>query len=96
MQIAYTGKKLKSEFKFKDSRNFEQTHHVIIEAVCPNDNCKKSYIGETDKRLRARAKEHPSEISHLRQHTIRTGHRPVTLNDFKFNLQAFVCKEIER
>ena len=82
IQLAYTGKKLRSEFQCKDSTDFAHTHNVVYGAICPSDNCGKRYIGETGRRLSVRAKEHLGEKSHLGQHTIRTGHRPVTLNDF--------------
>ena len=46
LQVAYTGNKLKSEFKVKDSPDFAQTHNVVHKAVCPNRNCKRSFIGK--------------------------------------------------
>ena len=46
-------------------------------------------IGKTGRRLGVRAEEHLGEKSHLGQHTIRTGHRPVTLNDFKIPSSGF-------
>ena len=47
------------------------------------------YIGETGKRLEVRAREPLGEKSYLGQHTIRTGHRPVTLNIFKILSSGF-------
>ena len=52
-------------------------------------NASAIYIGETGRRLGVRAKEHLGEKSHLGQHTIRAGHRPVTLNDFKILSSGF-------
>ena len=40
IQVAYTGKKLKSEFKVKDSTEFAPSHNVVYEAIRPNKNCK--------------------------------------------------------
>ena len=46
-------------------------------------------MGETGRRLGVRAKEHLAEKSHHRQNTIRTGRRPVTLNNFKILSSGF-------
>ena len=56
IQVAYTSNKLKSELKVKDSTDFAQIYNVVNEAVCPNNNCKKRYIGEAGRRQSARAK----------------------------------------
>ena len=82
-------KKLRSEFQCKDSTDFAHTHNVVYEAICPSDNCGKRYIGEIGRRLGVRAKEHLGEKSHLGQHTIRTGVRPITLNDFRILSSGF-------
>ena len=58
-------------------------------ADCTNSNCKKSYIGKTGRRLSVRAKEHLGDKSYLGEHTIRTGHRPVTLKDFRILSSGF-------
>ena len=96
IQLAYTGKKLKSELQVKDSTDFARTNNVVYETICPSGNCGKRYIGETGRRLGVGAKEHLGEKSHLGQHTIRTGHRPVTLNDFKIFHQVLSYLEIGR
>ena len=89
IQLAYTGKKLKSEFQLKGSTDFAQTHNVVYEAICPSDNCGKRFIGKTDRRLGGRSKEHLGEKSHFGQHAIRTGHRTVTMNNFEILSSGF-------
>ena len=89
IQVAYTSKKPKSEFQVKVSTDFAHTHNVVYEAICPSDNCTKRYLGKTDRRLGVRAKEHLGEQSHLGLHTVRAGHRPVTLNNFKILSSGF-------
>ena len=79
----------KIRIKVKGSIDFAQTHNVAYEAVCPNNIYKKRYIGKTGKRPSLRPKENLGEKFHLEQHTIRTGHRPVTSNDFKILSSGF-------
>ena len=69
-----------------DNTDFAQIYNVVYETVCPNNNCKKSYIGETSKRLSIKAKEYLGEKSHPGQHIIRTGHKPVTDSSSGFKL----------
>ena len=78
-----------SQINTEISTDFAHTHNVVYEAICPSGDCGKRYIGETGRRLSVRAKEHLGEKSHHGQHTIRTGHRPVTLNDFKILSSGF-------
>ena len=52
---------------------------------CPNDSCCASYIGETDRRLEERAREHSGSdfISHVVKHWLETGHEHPSINNFK-------------
>ena len=82
LQITYKGTRLSSKFNIKDTRKIEHEHDVVYEAKCPD--CTENYVGETGRRLTERVKEHSKDTnSHLLRHSLATGHKPVTLEDFK-------------
>jgi len=83
MQVIYKGSKLKAAFSNKDKTSVNHSHNIVYQVCCPEENCNETYIGETARRLELRAREHTGEKSHVGQHQVKTGHRPVEMADFK-------------
>ena len=57
---------------------------IQIHSVCNNDNCNDDYIGEIDRRLKERVKDHNGrdKSSHLAKHSIKSGHDRVCHGNF--------------
>ena len=72
-------------FNIKDKTPLEHKNNLVYEINCPEDNCNAVYIGETGRRLSERIKEH-GDIkghSHVAQHTLKTNHRAITMENVK-------------
>ena len=82
-RVTYKGTKLSTKFNTKDREKFEHVHNIVYEAKCPD--CPANYIGETNRRLVERIKEHAKKDknSHLLRHAQLSGHKAVSLNDFQ-------------
>ena len=66
----------------KDKTLREHDNSIVYKVKCPD--CAETYIGETARRLSVRVKEHGKDItSHVRRHTLHTGHQTVDQRDFK-------------
>ena len=90
-QLAYTGKKLSTCFNVKDQSKFEHQHDVVYYADCPNEKCRKNYIGESGRRISERIKDHNGRNlkSHILKHSVESGHTNVCYEDFKIKAKNF-------
>ena len=69
IQVAYTGKKLRTCFNVKDQSKFNHQHDVVCYADCPNETCRENHIGESGRRISERIKDHNGKD--LRSYTLR-------------------------
>ena len=69
--ITYGDTKLSTQFLVKDRTKFEHKHSIVYFSCCPNKTCNKTYVGETDKRIKERITDHNKrdKSSHLLKHT---------------------------
>ena len=90
-QVAYTGKKLSTCFNVKDHSKFEHQHNVVYYADCPNEKCRENYIGESDRRISERIKDHNGRDlrSHILRHSLESGNSNVSCADFKIIAKNF-------
>ena len=66
-QIAYTSRKLSTCFQIEDKSKFDHQHDLVYHAKSPSELCDKNYIGESDRCIAERVKDHNGEtISHTR------------------------------
>ena len=81
---AYTGRKLGSFFHVKDKTDAQHKFDLVYK-VCSAPTCNDTYIGEVERRLMERIKDHSGrdKNSHLVKHSIETGHSSVTINVIK-------------
>ena len=91
-QVAYTGKKLSTCFNVKDQSKFEHQHDVVYYADCPNEKCRKNYIGESGRRISERIKDHNGRDlkTHILRHSVESGHANVSYEDFKIIAKNFI------
>lgn len=64
---------------------FHQEDDLIYHVECPEESCSDGYIGESDRRVTERVKDHngTGKSSHMLWHSIEKNHTEVTVNDFK-------------
>ena len=66
-QIAYTRRKLSTCFQINDKSKFDHQHDLVYHAKSPSELYDKNYIGESDRCIAERIKDHNGEtISHTR------------------------------
>ena len=84
-KVVFKGTRLSSKFSTKDRTEKQHCHNLVYQVTCPTVTCRASYIGETGRRLGTRAAEHAGKDtkSNVVQHTLESGHRPVSLTDFR-------------
>ena len=84
VRAIYSGTKLQSCFHLKDKPQKQHEHNIIYTVTCPTPDCRATYIGETSRRLSVRVGEHSGKDknSHVYKHSLKEGHRPVTLSNF--------------
>ena len=84
LKIIYSGNKLRNCFQIKDKNEKKHEHNLVYEVTCPNETCSATYIGETARRLTERVKDHAGRDhnSHFFSHSLETGHKFVTIDDF--------------
>ena len=68
-----------------DRTKFEHRYNVVYFSCCPNETCKKTYVGKTDRRIKERIMEHKKrdKSSHLLKHARENQHSHVWKDDFK-------------
>ena len=83
IQITYKSHKLSEKFQIKDKTKFEHNHNVTYKVTCANKKCNSSYGGQTKCRIAKRMGEHNGndKASHVWNHSKKTRHRRVWLND---------------
>ena len=84
-KIIYTGRKLCTNFTVKDRTATEHEHNLVYKVTCPEPTCNASYVGEVSRRFSERIKDHNGRDhkSHVATHSMETGHKNVTKEDFK-------------
>ena len=84
-KITYTGQKLSSYFNNKDKTDNVHLHDVVYKVKCPDDNCSNVYIGETGRRICERVRDHADrdKKSNVLKHSIESGHKTVSLDNFE-------------
>ena len=50
--ITYESTKLSTQFPVKDRTKFEHRHNIVYFSHCPNVTCNKTYVGETDRKIK--------------------------------------------
>ena len=86
-KVSDNGTKLSSMFNIKDETPLEHKSNLVHKINCPENNCNAVHIGETGRRLSERIKEH-GDIkghSHVAQHTLKTNHRAITMQNVKLH-----------
>ena len=83
VRIVYTPSKLGTRFQVKDKTKFAHQHNVTYHTDCANKKCPSDYIGQTKCRILKRTLEHNSKdnASHILQHSKKTKHRRVSLEN---------------
>ena len=56
--ITYQSKKLSLKFPTKDKAEFQHQNNLVYYSQCPNDQCRKDYVGESDRRIEQRIIDH--------------------------------------
>ena len=89
--MTYTGKKLGTSFNVKDQSKFDHQHDMVYYVDCPNETCRKNYIGESGRRISERIKDHNGRDlkSHILRHSVESGHANVSCEDFKIIAKNF-------
>ena len=69
----------------KDRTKFEHRHNIVYFSHCPNVTCNKTYVGETDRRIKERIidRNKRDKSSHLLKHACESQHTHVWKDDFK-------------
>ena len=83
--ISYKSTKLSTKFPVKDKTDFQHKNNVVYHSKCPSEGCRENYIGETNRRIAERIKDHNNsgKNSHLLKHARQKRHTHVWENDFK-------------
>ena len=50
--ITYQGTKISAQFAVKDRTKFEHRDNIVYFTRFPNVTCNKTYVGETDRRIK--------------------------------------------
>ena len=84
IQIVYQPTKLSSRFSTKDKLNFNHRHNIVYQCKCANSLCNEVYIGETNRRIIERIKDHNlrDKASHVLNHSRESKHQHVWIDDF--------------
>jgi len=87
----YTSTKLSTKFDIKDKTLKEHENNVVYKIKCPEENCYKTYIGETRRRVIERMKDHSGRDhnSQVFKHSIEKGHQTITMNDITLLAKGF-------
>ena len=90
-KIVYSGKKLGSYFNMKDQTKMQHQNDLIYYTEYPENDCMENYAGEIGRRLQERVDEHAGKDnkSHVLKHTYESGHKAVSINDFKVLKKGF-------
>ena len=81
-RIIYKSAKLQSLFSVKDKTKFKPGHDVVYGVTCLKNSCNATYIGETERRISVRAKEHAKcETSHLARYSGAVLHDSATVDN---------------
>ena len=64
---------------------------MVYYADCPNEKCRENYIGESDRRISERIKDHNGRDlrSHILRHSLESGNSNVSCEDFKIIAKNF-------
>ena len=83
--ITYQGTKVSTKFKIKNKTKFPHKNNIVYYGKCPDTHCKDDYIGETERRIIERVKDHNKrdKKSHLLLHARDQNHTHVWQNDFQ-------------
>jgi len=75
--IVFTGKKLSTMFQCKDKVIFGNQHNIVYKATCAEPGCNDTYVGECERRINERIKDHSGRdhSSHLVTHSIENAKR---------------------
>ena len=97
-KIVYSGKKLGSYFNVKDQTNMQHQNDLIYYTEYSENDSMENYVGETERRLHERVDEHACKDnkSHVLKHTYQSGHKTVSINDFKFLKRGFKNHKMKR
>ena len=97
-KIIYSGKKLGSYFNIKDQTKIQHQNDLIYYTECPENDCLENYVGETERRLQERVDEHGGKDnkSHVLKYTYESGHKGVSINDFKALIKGFKNHKMKR
>ena len=84
-KVVYTGTKLGSCFNLKDKTKREHQQNVVYRASCPNENCQETYIGETQRRISERVKDHQGRDhnSNIHTHALGKSHETINMNNIE-------------
>ena len=84
-EITFTGKKPNSCFSIKDKTKFKHQHDLVYCVKCTEPSCRDNYVGETDRRITERIKDHSGRVhaSHVVKHDTETSHTDVNTANFK-------------
>ena len=97
-KIVYSGKKLGSYFNIKNQTKMQHQNGLIYYTECPENECMENYVGETERRLQERVDEHGGKDnkSHALKHTYESGHKAVSIKDFKVLKKVFKNHKMKR
>ena len=75
-KVVFNSTKLFNSFYVKDKTLKEHENNVVYKLQCPQENCYKTYIGETRRRVIERVKIITEEITTrlVYRHSIENGH----------------------
>ena len=95
---AFSSKKVGSFFNIKDQTKLEHINDLTCLVKCPENTCWKNYLGETASRVKESVLEYAGKDkkSHMRQHTLQSGHSSVSLNEFKLLGKGFDNNRLKR
>ena len=95
-KIVCSGKKLGSCFNIKDQTKMQHQIDLIYYTECPD--CMENYVGEIERHLQERVVEHGGKDnkSHVLKHTYESGHKAVSINDFRVLNKGFKNHKMKR
>ena len=76
----------------------QHQNDLIYFAECPENDCMENYVGEIERRSQERVDEHGGKDnkSHVLKHTCESGHKAVSINDFKVLKKGFKNHKMKR
>ena len=92
-KIVYSGKKLPSYFNIKDQTKMQHQNDLIYYTECPENDCMENYVGEIERSLQERVDDNKS---HVLKHTYVSGHKGVSIYDFKVLKNGFKNHKMKR